>query len=601
MDDDKSVRAAAPDAKNYHVSHLVKENTSEKSVSDMERPATIKQKIKRWFRWCATHKKASVAATVVLCLALLFAVPAVRYPALGLFVEQDFPVVVIDSLSGKPVSSARIQLEGKDVSTDAEGRAVLRVPVGRATLTISKAHYKTASQRVLVPIAKSDSPLTVQLVSIGRPVQVAVTDIVGRKPVAGAILVAGESRVETDSKGQALLIVPVGEDKIEGTITADGYNKSDITISPTSDEINAFAITPKGKIYFLSNKSGTLDVVGSNLDGTSRETILAGTGREVRGGTVLLATRNWEYLALLSRREGGKHDKLFLINTADGSVSIMDEGEANFGLIGWEGNRFLYQAVRTNVRDWEPRGQALKSFNAETKKITTLDETAAEGSGAYDYLRESYSYANMVDGRLVFVKYWTHNGNAAKQQLNDKTISISSVIPDGSDKKTITSFALSADGYMYADVRISEYNQLHIAQHTYANGSTKNTYFIYRNGKVEPLSGFNDDDYQNLVTRTYLQSPSQKLLLWNENRDGKWAFFVGAPNADKPQPTMVLGEDYQAYGWLSDDYVLLSKKGSELHIAPVTGVAKADELLKVTDYYKSDYSYHGYGGGYGGL
>jgi len=601
MANDKPSRTAAPNAKDYHTRHPGGKDSKE-IAPDGTSQTSLRQKLEGFLGWYKTHKKISLPATVGLCLVLFFAIPVTRYSALGLFVKQDFPVVVVDSQTGKPVSSAQVVLRGVSAKTDAEGKASLNVPVGSAELSVTKAHYKATSQAVVVPVGKPASSLSVELEATGRPIPVTVLNSITGQPVAGASLSSGDSTAETDDKGQAILVVPVGTTEIKGKVTADGYNTAEVTIKSTTDEdkANTFTITPSGKIYFLSNQSGKIDVVKANLDGTGRETVLAGTGKEDKTNTVLLATREWRYLALLSKRDGGEYSKLFLIDTSDGTLKNIDEGEATFSLIGWEGNRFLYRVDRQNVKYWQTERQAIKSFDAETKKLSTLDETTAEGTGENDYIYEQYTYSNIFDGKLIFIKDWQYNGYSARQKMNGKSTTVTSVSPDGKDEKTVKSFPLSADIYRYVNVLLGGYEKLYIRHYEYQNGSTNNTYFVYQDGKVESLSNFSEDEFNNLTVTTYLQSPSQKQSFWYENRDGKRAFFVGDPDADLPQ-VMTLDTDYQAYGWLTDDYVLLSKKGSELYIAPASGVTSSDELFKITDYYKPDYNYYGYGGGYGGL
>jgi hypothetical protein len=82
----------------------------------------------------------------------------------------------------------------------------------------------------------------------------------------------------------------------------------------------------------------------------------------------LLASRDWKYLALLSKRDGGENAKLFLINTSNDSVATMDEGDATFLLSGWSEHRFVYRVIRNKLADWTPKKQALKSFDAENQK-----------------------------------------------------------------------------------------------------------------------------------------------------------------------------------------------------------------------------------------
>ena len=95
-------------------------------------------------------------------------------------------------------------------------------------------------------------------------------------------------------------------------------------------------------------------------------------------------------------------------------------------------------------------------------------------------------------------------------------------------------------------------------------------------------------------------SPDGSRTFWTDYRDGKQAFFLGnAEGEDETELTAL--KDHAAYGWYTDDYVLLSKNGSELYIASTGKIANEAALTLVGSYYKPDITYRGYGGGYGGL
>jgi hypothetical protein len=313
---------------------------------------------------------------------------------------------------------------------------------------------------------------------------------------------------------------------------------------------------------------------------------LAGTGKEEKGGTVLLATRDWKYLALLSKRAGGDDAKLFLINTADGSLTTMDEGAASFTLAGWEGHRFLYTVNRYKLADWEPKKQALKSFNADDKKLTTLDQTTAEGSSVYDYKREIIDRVYIVEGRVLYIKHWQANWYSA---LSGKQVTLSSLKPDGSSKQVVKTFE-SPD---YVEVIPYEPSSLYL--------KSGDKIYEYEFGAVKGLPDMKPETFYNTDYATYLISPDGKRAFWTQNRDGKQVFFVGDNDGKNETKVATLDTDCQVYGWYTDDYLLVSKKGSELLIMPVTGVDKVEQLFKITDYYKPYYSYFGYGGGYGGI
>ncbi len=556
----------------------------------------LKHKVGGLYQWCMAHKKISIPAAVAVFLILFFAVPFTRYTALGLFLKQDFSVVVIDSQTGKPVSSARVSLNGKTANTDGEGKAVLKVPVGKSKLTATKAYYKSAEQQVTVPIKKPASALRVKLEATGRPIPVTVVNSISRQPVAGAVLSASKSQAKTDDKGQAVLVVAAGVNEVKATLSGDGYNKVDITIKSTTevDAANSFGLTPSGKVYFLSNLSGNVDVVKSDLDGKNRQVVLADTGKESKSETVLLATRDWKFLALQSKRDGGDNAKLFLINAADDSVTTMDEGEATFTLAGWEGHSFVYQVDRYKLDQWTPKKQALKSYNADTKKLTTIDQTAAEGTNQYDYKRESLGRVYVLEGMLVYTKSW-YNGWYAGDSIPNATINTAKT--DGTAKQVLKTF----DSSGYVELVPYEPASLYI--------KSANQYFEYEAGAVKSLPDMTDNTFYNTEYATYLLSPSGKKLFWTQLRDGRNAMLIGdADKALSSASATNFEDDYTPFGWFTDDYVLMSKKGSELYIEAVPMVQNLPDVgiqilqpVKVTDYYRPSYNYPGYGGGYGGL
>lgn len=592
--------------KDINEEHVKDENPASESPAAAETESTehaskasaVKPHIAAW-QWLLAHKPIAIPAAVVVLLVLIFAVPFTRYTVLGLFLKQDFAVSVVDSQTGKPVSSAQVTLDGKSASTDGSGKATIRAAVGARKLAISKTYYKQLSQSVVVPLKKPASALSVKLEATGRPVPITITNSISGKPVANVVLSAGKSQAKTDAKGQAVLVVAANDKEIKATLSASGYNTSNISIKPTTDEdaANKFKLTPAGKVYFLSNQSGKIDVVESNLDGSGRKVILAGTGKETKTETVLLATRDWKYLALQSKRDGGNYAKLYLINTADGSLTTMDEGDATFTLTGWEGHYFIYKVDREKIKQWEPKRQALKSYNADTKKITTLDETTVDG-GEFSFMSESLENAYVLNHQVVYIKNWGGNYYATLDMQRGKQATLNSISPSKENKKVIKGFAPnSPTTYIYVSSRPYNANELYLQY----NPGDEDKFYEYDEGKVKDLPNMKSDDYYNATYATYLASPSGDKTFWSEDRDGKLAFMIGNASGESGKPVATLSSDYQTYGWYTDNYLLVSKKGSELYILPASGVQNESQLFKVTDYYRPVYTYRGYGGGYGGL
>ena len=93
-----------------------------------------------------------------------------------------------------------------------------------------------------------------------------------------------------------------------------------------------------------------------------------------------------------------------------------------------------------------------------------------------------------------------------------------------------------------------------------------------------------------------MQSPSGDQTFWSVPADGKNTLNVGDKDGNNANKIAALS-DYNPYGWYTDDYLLVSKNGSELYIMPASGGTP----LLISNYYKPAQFFRGYGGGYGGL
>ncbi|HEX7963390.1 MAG TPA: hypothetical protein VF466_02260 [Candidatus Saccharimonadales bacterium] len=574
----------------------------EDATNGAPKPAGSGPHHKLW-SWIKNNKKVSIPAGVVLLLVLLGAVPFTRYVLAGTVLRKDFSVLVVDSETHMPVTSATVQLKGKQALTNNKGVATIRAAVGNATVTVTKKYYTTAQKGVLVPIGKQKDPAQLSLNATGRQVPIAVTNKVSGSAVANVTIAAQGSEAKTDAKGQAVLVVPADKTTVDATLKGNGYNDAKVTVKVTEgvDHANTFQITPAGRLYFLSNKSGTIDVVKTNLDGSDRKIVLAGTGTEDKYGTVLLASQDWQYLALLSKRDGGDHAKLFLIDTSDDSLTTMDEGDAQFSMVGWSGHRFVYIVNRNGYSNWQGGAQVLKAYDAPSGKITALDQTVAGGNSQNAYFEEGLNNTYIFNDEIVYAKnlFASSAFDASNHQAT-----LNSVKPDGSDKHVIKGWTLSLPySYYYNSVsvflNIRAYgpNEIYVAVSKSLSDAAKDTnLYDYEDGDLKTVPDKTPNDLYQGDYFTYLFSPSNNKTFWGEPRDGKNTLFVGDDQGTNPKEVASLS-DYQTYGWYTEKYLLVSKNGSELYILPVTGGTP----LKITDYYKPNVEFTGYGKGYGGL
>jgi hypothetical protein len=564
-------------------------------------PSVNKKFSPKWFaekfRGLSKVKKALVVGVAL--LVVLMAVPITRYKVLGLFIKKEVLIYTIDSGSGDIVYNAHVTIDGKEPFCGGDKppypNCFAKVPVGKHKLKISAAYYDSVEKDITVELGKSGKQnIEVPMTANGSAVYFNVTDKISGKPLEKAHIKVGQSESLT-TEGRGLIFTDFSASTLEAEVSLDGYNsvKTTVEVVPgkIQQDIVELTLVPAGKLYFLSKLSGKIDVVKANLDGTERVTVLAGTGKEEEAGTVLLASRDWKYMALLSAREGKA--KLYLIDTATDKLTTIDEGEATFSITGWLDHDFIYTVNRENVEYWQPKRQALKSFNASSKKLTILDETGSEGPNADDQAHEYYGEIYALKGAVVFVKNWDAS-YYSMGRLNDKKASVVSIKGDGSSKTTLKTLALPAGTNATG---ISFESRAYEAGGIYYKSAFEDVVYEYEDGKFETTDEITVDNFYEKVYPTFLQSPNGKENFWSESRDGKNTLFVGDEDGENGKEIVKLSELTQ-YGWFTDDYLLVSKNNSELYIMAKDGVR---EPIKVTDYHKPVFTYYGYGGGYGGL
>ena len=569
-------------------------------------PAHRRSRWQHWRELYVAHKKWSIPLTVLAAILFFLAIPWTRYPlasAIGL--SHSLSLQVLDQESHTAVSGATVSAGSISAMTDAQGQALLKgVKVGHRSFMISKKFYNSASVSELVPLLSQGGKPVVYLKANGRQVKVVITNKISKQPAANVTISFSETQAQTDSKGTATLVVPAGQVQQAVKLSGSGYNSQQVTLSASDTEIktNNLTVTPAGKLYFLSKLSGKIDVVKTDLDGANRQMVIAGTGQEDDRNTVLLAARDWKYLALLAKRDSDQ-PKLYLIETGSDKLSVIDEGSVSFNLAGWSGDSFVYFVDR-GYGPTTPHGQALKAFNAVTRQLSTVDQTDATGNNSDYWGHEYYSGQQiyLVASSVVYVKQWSsYQGPFAGYQpylLAGKQAVLNQVNTDGSGGHTLKSFSYDSDHGIFLNSLPDKAQGVYLQE---TDSAGHHSYFAYENGKLSSQGDLGNkfNDYSaNLLT--YLLSPSNQASFWSEPRDGKNTLLIGDGDGNNGRQVATLS-DYQTYGWFSDNYLLVSKNGSQLFILPTSGIQKDDQALKVTDYHKPAQTFPGYGGGYGGI
>lgn len=537
-------------------------------------------KFSRAKHWYLNHKKIAIPVTLMLVILILATVPFSRYALSGMVVKKDLVIIVKDSTTSTPVSGVVVSLDSQKVLTDANGKAtLLKLKPGPKIISISKKYYKDQTLKAVLPVIKNVSISNLSLAATGRQVSVKITDYVDGKALGNVNISVAGSSSKTDKDGKATFVVPVGSSSQKVTLEFNGYNKrtADIKVSNKVVESNELTLTPEGKVYFFSKRTGKLDLLKSNLDGSNVTTVLPASGFEQEYTSSISQSPDWKYVALILKRSSEDvAPQLYILSTEDDKLIAVDSGKANFNFQGWSGQNLVYTATRTDAPDSQTGKNKLKSYSAQTGKITQLDQTNgitnAEGS-AY----ETYSFHMVSGNNILYAKNWQIAGSSTQQNT------LHSINADGQNHKLIASYEASSSKIPISYSQHSV-NSVYIWQQEY---NAKGNFYEFTIGNAAPKKIEIDSNDFYVGSQGYYPSPSGKLTLWTEMRDGKNAILIGDQNGSNPKSLGSFSE-YLPFGWYSDRYIILSKSNNELYVMSAHQEVKP---LKITDYQYTNYYY----------
>jgi hypothetical protein len=547
-------------------------------------PAVIPTETSRWRRysaWYGSHKKLAVPATILLLAFIWLAIPWSRYASAGLVVKKDFAFTVMDAASHSPVSGATVTSGSKSAQTDGNGKASLRLSAGSHKLSITKKYYKDQQASVTVPILSQKSTPSFDFTATGRQVKIVVKNLINQQNLSDVNIKVADITATTDSGGEALVVLPAGSTEHPAVLTHEGYNDSSVTVTVSASSVteNNFNLTPAGKVYFISKRTGKLDLMKTNLDGSDAEVVAAATGREHYYDTQLMVSPDTKYVALLSRRSTDYNSaQIYVLSTANDKLLGVDNAKADFGLVGWAGSNLIYTVNRTSLPEWQPGYYKLKSYDAATGKITLLNQSSAAGDETA-YGSEYYPFIMLSGQNVIYAKSWSlYYEDELPEPLQGKQNTLSLIAADGQGYKRIAAY--STDDYIEY-VQHSP-NAAYIWQTPYEGGEDK--FYEYIAGASAPTTVQLDSDQFYDEQKTSYTSASSQKTLWSEARDGKYSLFVGDSAGLNPKTILPLGK-YDAYGWYGDDYILVTKNGTELYIMDANG----GKPIKITDFEPTGY------------
>lgn len=514
---------------------------------------------------------AIIGAVLIMTVALI--VPMTRYALVGTFLKKQTTITVVDELSGTPVSEAVVHFGRHDAKTDSKGVAKLDgVSVGDHLLSVEKKYYTTTETSYLVPI-NGDAKTTIKLKATGRVAAVTVLNAISGKPLAGATVTIGDTVATTDESGIASVALATKDTDQAGEVALKDFKTAAITVNTKDIAPSVEAkLAPVGSVYFISNRTGSYDVMSSSLDGSDQQVVVKGSGKEVAYELQLTPSPSRKYLAYFARRGADATANVYIVDTASGAINKIDNS-AGAGVIGWIEDTFyfgLYDYANGMVKD--KRAQ-LMGYNASSRQLIAVDSSKMEGEQQWDYAELGLSTGyQLVGNRIYYAKCWNYSSYYGGNK--DRKASLMAVV----DGKATSLKDVSQNGEAYCDTVASKPGMIYYRV-TYTGDNHSDSY-RYQPGKAVESVQMNDGELYN-NRYTYLTSPNGQKTMWTETRDGKRVSFIG--DADGKNEQQVGAATYEAYGWFGDDYVLYSKDGSELYVAAAG--APLDGAHKVADYF----------------
>lgn len=526
-------------------------------------------------------KKSSIYLTAFIALVTLI-VPASRYAILGAIFHRPVRIVIKDSTTGEIVQSAELTLGNQTTNSSDTGTAEFKnVRTGDHTVYISKPFYTPLKARIRVGLFGNGKQQTYLLTASGRLVKAHVKNRLNGLPIEGvSVQATSGGSAKTNKDGIATLVLPYDISESEGFINGPTIVSSPIHLRSSQDSLtNIFLATPIGNVYFLSGASGTIDLVKTNLDGTNRQVVLAGTGFESRQTTKIFTSLDSEYVMLMARRDSG-NDALYLIETATNKVTRASGEVDDILPLGWVKNLFIYRTDATSAPIWQQDRSRIFSYNTSTKTTTVLDKTRSEGESYLDFAAESIGDIYLTHDSLVYVKSWSSSYYYGSR-LADKRITVNTidVIKDTAPKVRYEWQA----GYN-AFIRGKQSGPKLFYYFVQLDG-VKNSYWQFDGESVKQTSSTGPETFSYVSYPDYIYSPNGLYVVWSEQRDGKNTLLIGDQNA-KNEKILATATDMTPIGWASDDYILLSRNGYELFIAGRDGISAGNPAVKISDYHK---------------
>lgn len=528
------------------------------------------------FAYVQQHKKKSVVLGFVCVLLVLLIIPPSRYALLGTFIQKDVSMVLTDSITGQAVPEADVLVGNKVVTSDQSGYLLVpKLSYGPHTLIVSKPYYESKKYTIHVPLFGNKKQEQLQLLATGRLAKVSIRNSLTGLPLQG-IRISTEtgSNGTTNDEGFATVVLNYESQEVKAQISGDDIVTKTVIIRPALDAItNRIEATPAGKIAFLSNSSGKLDVMISNLDGTEKKVLVPSSGNENFSSSKLYMSPNKRFAMYFANR-GGTGQFLHLISLDTGTIELVTNEPLVYEPIGWVQESFLYKTSPQYTGGFVVGIETLQTYNPDTKERYTLDSTKTEGVSNADFAKEYFGSVYIVFDQVYYEKYWQASYYYGARLAN-KSITVNSAKPKETPK-ILKQWQAGYDSFIRS-VRVAP----KVFHYFVQLDGVINSFWELKNNVVTESAVISADDFTIRKYPSFFLSPNGRLAVWEEKRDGKNNILIGSDNGDSVE-NFAQETDFAIVDWYSNDYVLLSKQNSELFITSRAGIKSGNPAVIIS-------------------
>jgi Tol biopolymer transport system component len=457
------------------------------------------------------------------------------------------------------VEGAVVTLDGKTYTSDATGKvSIPSIVAGSYPITITKEGYQAFSGTFSVVRKETElkvfslTPEAAKLSSIKG----VITHFVTKLPLAGVQVTLGNSSVSTDAAGEYQFSkLALGKYTLSFAKTGFIATTKDQEVGVEQVTSPETFLTPAGKVFLVSNRSGKRAIYQSNLDGSELSLVTEPVGATEDFSPKL--SPNFGTIAFSSTRDevvssfGGELSRMYVVGANGKNLKKVSDDYAASSL------------------KWSPDSNMLFfSAFSDTKLTNPVNRFYNVAKGTL------FDIENNV-GMVSF----TAKGDVAAYTTYDGSLStLRTVNPNTGERKVITEKQGYIDQFSWSDANTSLTYSLNLSD------GSKATYKV----TVSNLAEVSLNIQQTASTRNEVASPDGKYKIFVEERDGKRDIYrqdADGKNEKKITSLGVVTTGSQLQFDATGEYIIFEvvrEQETALYVTSRDG----GNASKITDFYK---------------